>query len=102
MYRASRLQIETQHRRHVIGGADEADLQVPMPVLPHRQQELEEPDAEAALEAVGLGDQRVPPARPKGSGDGRGDLPSSAYLEEGEGWSQEMSMRTSMALSERH
>ena len=38
---------------------------------------------------------------PAGADTGRGDLSSSAYLGEGEGWSQEMSMRTSMALSER-
>ena len=39
---------------------------------------------------------------PAGADTGRGDLSSSsAYLEEGEGWSQEMSMRTSMALRER-
>ena len=35
---------------------------------------------------------------PAGADTGRGDLSSSAYLE---GWSQEMSMRTSMALRER-
>ena len=47
-------------------------------------------------------DSRWFPLNPADADTGRGDLSSSAYLEEGEGWSQEMSMRTSMALSERH
>ena len=39
---------------------------------------------------------------PAGADTGRGDpSSSSAYLGEGEGWSQEMSMRTSIALRER-